>query len=494
MTAEETVKLDIKKNISTNIHVQSPTRIDLTGGFLDIWPVHALIKDCWTVNCSIPVFTSIRLRRVGADTGTHLSPKFLGGDKSPDKSLPLQERLRRVGADTGTHLKHNPQMEDKSPEWSLPLQERLRRVGADTGTHLKHNPQMEDKSPDKSLPLQERLRRVGADTGTHLKHNPQMEDKSPEWSLPLQESVRRINIEISSPSNLDKKSFVSWKELLKDPHPALSLLKKHIEYWGDFSPHSLKSEPLSPFNRAELSKPAEPSNAEEWTMVLKSESPVGGGLGASSSLCVSLAKVFCSVTGARLTNKELLFLCRDLETALLHAPAGTQDYIPALESEPNFMYIIEHSPLGPKWRRKKAPLDFFKDHLLLVGTGKSHHSGQNNWENLKKVMEKDQAFLKGLNHLKHNALKTVQLCGTENWPDLFSCLNREQNLREELFSNWITPHVRSVISLIRQKEARAVKLCGAGGGGSLMVLAKDKKNKQNIKQTCAKHDLPIILS
>ena len=421
---------------------------------MDIWPVHALIKDCWTVNCSIPVFTSIRLRRVGADTGTHLSSKFLGGDKSPDKSLPLQERLRRVGADTGTHLKHNPQREGKSP--------------------------------DKSLPLQE----VG---GTHLKHNPQMGDKSPEWSLPLQERLRRINIEISSPSNLDKKSFVSWKELLKDPHPALSLLKKHIEYWGDFSPHSLKFEPLGLSKKVELSKPAEPSNAEEWTMVLKSESPVGGGLGASSSLCVSLAKVFCSVTGARLTNKELLFLCRDLETALLHAPAGVQDYVPALESEPNYMYIIEHSPLGPKWKRKKAPLDFFKDHLLLVGTGKSHHSGQNNWENLKKVMEKDQAFLKGLNHLKHNALKTVQLCETENWPDLFSYLNREQSLREELFPNWVNPHVRSVISLIRQKEARAVKLCGAGGGGSLLVLAKDKKNKQNIKQTCAKHDLPIIL-
>ena len=44
------------------LRTKSPTRIDLAGGFLDIWPVYALFRDCCVINCSIPVFTSVHLQ------------------------------------------------------------------------------------------------------------------------------------------------------------------------------------------------------------------------------------------------------------------------------------------------------------------------------------------------------------------------------------------------------------------------------------------------
>ncbi|MDE0518832.1 MAG: hypothetical protein OXH36_04675 [Bdellovibrionales bacterium] len=40
--------------------VKSPTRVDLAGGLLDIWPVYALVPDCVVLNFSIPVFTSVQ--------------------------------------------------------------------------------------------------------------------------------------------------------------------------------------------------------------------------------------------------------------------------------------------------------------------------------------------------------------------------------------------------------------------------------------------------
>ena len=109
-------------------------------------------------------------------------------------------------------------------------------------------------------------------------------------------------------------------------------------------------------------------------------------------------------------------------------------------------------------------------------------------------MEKDQTILRGLNQLRDNALKTVELCEMENWSDLFACLNREQKLREKLFSNWLGTHVNSVISLVQEAGARAVKLCGAGGGGSLIVLAKSKKNKKHIEHICKKNQIPVVMS
>ncbi len=341
--------------------VKSPMRMDLAGGLLDVWPVYALVKDCFVINCSIPVFTSVELQK----------------NNQPVRSIYI-----------------NPKKQKK------------------------------------------------------------------------------INIEISSPSGSYKKSFSDFEDLLKASDEELNLLKKNLEYWiGCFK-----------------------EKREGWDIFLRSESPVGAGLGASSSLFVSLTKAFSSVLRQHLSQDELLSLCRDLETALLHSPAGIQDYIPAMGSQPDFLYMIECTPFGPKWKKRKAPLTFFKDHLLLIDTGGRHHSGNNNWKILKKIIEKDQNILSGLNQLKDNALKMMEICEEENWSDLCVCLQREQELRARFFSNWLTSPVLSLINMLAGEGAEGMKLCGAGGGGCLIVLAKNKKKKKNIERICEKNNISVVMN
>ena len=338
--------------------IKSPTRVDLAGGLLDIWPVHALVPDCFVVNFSIPIFTSVSLRY--------------------SSGVPF------------------------SCEGNLP-----------------------------------------------------------------------IDIGVFSPSGSYKQSFAKLDELLKDSSEELSLLKQHLKYWN------------SCFLKEQIFLK---------NIYLRSDSPVGGGLGASSSLCVGLTKAFFSLLKKEVAKNELLMLCRDLETALLHAPAGIQDYIPAIGEESDFLYIIECVSSGLKWNRKKNPIQFFKDHFLLIDTGKSHHSGNNNWEILKKIIEKDQGILNGIYKLRDNALKVVEICCQENWSDLFFYLNKEQELRGKYFSNWLNPAVSSLIDLMKDHGAQTVKLCGAGGGGCLLVLAKNQKNKKKLEQVCKKNDIPIVMN
>ena len=390
--------------------VTSPTRVDLAGGLLDIWPVHALVQDCFVVNFSIPVFTSVELKCPS------LGPRLRGGDEPHGGDRPSREACH-----SGLDPESRPSLE-------------ARHSGLD--------------------PESRHSRRGG---------NP---DNS------------KIDIKVSSPSGMYEKSFSDLQALVEEAAPELDLLKKHLEYWESFFE---KGNSFNEVNNISF-------------LSLKSESPVGGGLGGSSSLCVGLAKAFCSLFKKDLTQNELLNLCRDLEASLLHTPAGIQDYIPAMESDPDCLYIIELTPLGPKWKKRKAPLDFFKNHFLLVDTGKSHHSGNNNWEILKKIIEKDPETLNGVYELRDNALKMVEICEKEDWPDLSFSLNREQELRGKYFSNWLNPSVSSVIDLMKGEGTEAVKLCGAGGGGFLIVLAKNKAEKKKLEKICEKNNIPVIMN
>lgn len=345
------------------IKVKSPTRIDLTGGFLDIPPVYSLIDDCCVVNCSIPVFSSVTF-----------------------KSKQAYRKPRTV------------------------------------------------KSSD-------------------------------------------FLIQASSPAGHYNKSFSSIRAFLKSSDKKNSVLQKILTYWLKEVGEEILSGLLA--------------NSE---FHIESESPIGAGLGGSSSLCVSLNKLFISLLNKKLNDKQVVQLCRDIETKLLHFPAGVQDYIPALKRKTEMLYIIRFTPFGPQWMAKKISKAFFKEHLLLVDTKIEHHSGKSNWKILKRVIEGDKEILKVLNQLKENSLKMALSCESGKAVDWGRYLRTESSLKKRYFQGWSNKKVSEVMNLVLRSGASAVKLCGAGGGGCMLIFCENVKNKNNVKKVCIKHNIPIILS
>ncbi len=343
--------------------VKSPTRMDIAGGFLDIWPVHTLIENCMTVNYSLPIFTSAK--------------------------------------------------------WEL----------------IKKQPS----------------------------HPPRLKNS-------------KILIEVSFPTKKNTYTFSHIEDLLATKDQNLSLLQVHLQYW-------LKERKSLIHKMAPIT----------WSLSLSSQSPKGAGLGASSSLCMSLLKLFSQILHKPFNNDyEQLWVCRDLETTLLHAPAGTQDYISAFRSEPHLLYMISYLKGHVYWQIKKIPPIFLQDHILLVDTGISHHSGHNNWKILKKIIEKDSKLLDGLKKLRDHALHTVKVCEQEDWSKWENILKTEWELRKQLFTGWTNQAVLALYDSLIESGARAVKLCGAGGGGAAIVFAKNKKQKESLKQACIKKQIPII--
>ena len=109
----------------------------------------------------------------------------------------------------------------------------------------------------------------------------------------------------------------------------------------------------------------------------KSESPVGAGIAASSSLNISLCGAFSTLTGRKFSTEETVTLAGNLEARVIQTPTGCQDYFPALFGGLN---LIELTPLGPKRRGLEIDLEEFQKHFILIYTGKPHHSGLNNWQ------------------------------------------------------------------------------------------------------------------
>ena len=44
------------------IYAKSPTRVDLAGGTLDLWPIYTFLGDAYTVNVAVSIYTHCVLR------------------------------------------------------------------------------------------------------------------------------------------------------------------------------------------------------------------------------------------------------------------------------------------------------------------------------------------------------------------------------------------------------------------------------------------------
>lgn len=215
-----------------------------------------------------------------------------------------------------------------------------------------------------------------------------------------------------------------------------------------------------------------------------SESPVGGGLGGSSSLLISMLRVFSLAT---MQNKfksiaQLVEVAHNLEAQLLITPTGTQDYYPAASGGIN---ILEYSPTGIKQNVfDHGNLKEIEDRMLLVYTGRSHHSGMNNFEVLQKSVNRDPQTIKALSTLRIVAEEMSGKIRAGHWHDLGELFRREYDSRIQLAPAIMSPEIEKLHKIsLESGGAEALKICGAGGGGCVLVWCFPGQ-KEKLSQIC----------
>lgn len=223
-----------------------------------------------------------------------------------------------------------------------------------------------------------------------------------------------------------------------------------------------------------------------------SQSPVGGGLGGSSSLCISLIKAFTAAGaapgGQTLDVYQTVNLAHNLEAKVLKTPTGTQDYFPALVPGLN---LIHYTATGARLETLPMPRDLFASRMLLVYTGKAHHSGINNWQVYKAVIDGDPKTLRSLKKLADISERVAKICRTKEWNMLPALFHEEFAARVELSQGFSSPEIEKLKTLVLQNGGDAVKICGAGGGGCVLVWAEPNKHEV-IKNECLKNGFQPI--
>ncbi len=257
---------------------------------------------------------------------------------------------------------------------------------------------------------------------------------------------------ITKDLNFDKE-YPSMATCLADTETAFDLVRAHLVYWN------------------------EKIGARGFDLETASQSPVGGGLGGSSSLCISLLKVFKQWLGVQMSESETVRLASHIEARMLLKPTGTQDYFAPIEGG---LCYITYGAEGPVCERSKVDDDLFRDRFVLVYTGRSHHSGINNWQVIKQWLDGDERTREAMTEL---AVISKELGAAlrakrhEALPELFS---REYVARTKLSDGFSSPEIRRIHEVAKANGGEA-KICGAGGGGCVLLWSHDRRAKDLAK-------------
>ncbi len=201
---------------------------------------------------------------------------------------------------------------------------------------------------------------------------------------------------------------------------------------------------------------------------VRSASPRGGGLGASSALAVALLAAGEALLGRPPSTPEhRAAVARDLEARLMGLPTGRQDHFPALLGG---ALEIRHEPGGEQVRRLEIDLEALGNSLVVAYTGESHFSAGNNWRIVRRRLDGEPKVTRALDGVRDAAAELLEALETADLAAVGRQMSREWSWRRQLADGVSTPRVEELLAAATETGAWGGKACGAGGGGCLALL------------------------
>lgn len=206
-------------------------------------------------------------------------------------------------------------------------------------------------------------------------------------------------------------------------------------------------------------------------LTTKAESPAGAGIAGSSALNVAVCGALAAYTNQDIEGEALLDIAKDVEAQVIGVPTGLQDYRPALYGGIAAVELQAGQP-----RRVALDVDAreLERRIVLCYTGEPRNSGTNNWEITKRHIDGDQHIFDCFERIRDIAAAMRDALTRGDWDATGKALTTEWENRKRLAPGVTTPAIEMLIARATAAGATAAKVCGAGGGGCLFVLAPPK--------------------
>jgi len=155
-------------------------------------------------------------------------------------------------------------------------------------------------------------------------------------------------------------------------------------------------------------------------------------------------------------------------------PTGTQDHYP-----PAFggAAAIELPPGGEHRVELRVNLDKLERRVMLCYTGKPRQHGINNWEVFKAHIGGKRAVQNSFERISEVAQEIRVAFEKPDWSEAGRLMREEWSFRKRNLPTISTKTIDRVIEGARRHGALAGKVCGAGGGGCVVLLIEpDARN------------------
>src|SRR5256712_8987013 len=218
---------------------------------------------------------------------------------------------------------------------------------------------------------------------------------------------------------------------------------------------------------AEITKFFHPQGG--FTLTTDSEAPAGAGIGGSSAMAVAICAALDRFTGAGKSKVDWIHITRDSEAIVINVPTGTKDHYP-----PAFggAAAIELPPGGEHRVELRVNLDELERRVMVAYTGKPRQHGINNWEVFKAHIGGKRAVQNSLERISEVAQEMRVAMERPDWQEAGRLMRQEWSFRKRNLPTNPTKTIDRVTAHAPRNGALAGKVCGAGGGGCVVLLAE----------------------
>ena len=200
-------------------------------------------------------------------------------------------------------------------------------------------------------------------------------------------------------------------------------------------------------------------------------------------MMISTSAALARFVGREIDIEQIRVIAQNVEAQLIRVPTGCQDYYPAMYGGVNAIHL---DPDGIHCEPIAIPAEEMNKRFVLFYTGAPRQSGINNWEVFKQHINGDKHVIRNFAEISRIAQEMHQALKQARWDDVERLLHEEWKLRRTNAPGITTPLIDKLIAAAMKHGARAAKVCGAGGGGCVVVLI-EKGTRERVEGAIRKN-------
>ncbi|MGH7793841.1 MAG: GHMP kinase [Candidatus Binatia bacterium] len=203
--------------------------------------------------------------------------------------------------------------------------------------------------------------------------------------------------------------------------------------------------------------------------------PASTGLGGSSAFAVGLLNALHAFRGERVSAGQLAQEACHIEIDVLKQPIGKQDQYAAAFGGLNFFSFKPGGAVTVEPQRlNNGGIRHFFDCILMFWTGHQRDSSSV----LAEQKANTPAKMESLMRMREHAFALQRLCDGMPFEieEFGAILNESWNLKRGLSSKITTSQIDQWYDAALAAGAEGGKLCGAGGGGFLLFIARPERH------------------